>query len=435
MEPRQAIVVGDDEHSDLQVPGNAGWNCLHVMRPVELGRALHRLAPLIEDIECAGTADAHLGLGLVVRGIFGSLHYDGGFDAASIIPEPDAKSLGYAIAGPLVFAFSQWLIDEARANGVDRLYFLSREGQFLQMVYDRVAQAVPDAPASSYLVVSRRALNVPSVKTLDDAMAIAKAHYGPAPLEGFLWERFGLRLDPDDRRKLSARGIWEEGRLLEVSARVNGVSRELLEALLPAVLAQAEQERPAIMAYLQQMGLGKGQHAVVDVGFSGTIQRGLNALIGGGLDGYYMATLANAQAMERQYEVRALGAYCHHAPLNNVPAFIRNGFVLEKLLSADDAQVMCYRLRADGMSTPEFRGLSDAERAAFPLREEIRAGALRFVDEAIAARDHLLPDFRFPLDVAGKLFERFSDKLSPGESEAIRGVILDDHYCGRGLVN
>jgi predicted HAD superfamily hydrolase len=434
--PQHAIMVGDNEHSDLQIPGDLGWRFMHVMRPVELGRAMARLAPLIEDVECGSDLDAHLGLGLLVRGMFGKLHYADSFDAASMEPKPDGRSIGYAIAGPLLFAFSQWVLDQARASGVDRLYFLAREGQFLKTVYDRVALDVPDAPPSAYLVVSRRALNVPAIKTLDDALSIAGSHYGPGPLEDFLLERFGLAMHDELWQLLRDKGLWEKGQMVEVSAAGMGRLPKVLEALLPAILAQGEHERPALMEYLTRMGLGQDErHAVVDVGFSGTIQRGLNSLLGGRIDGYYMATLANAMRVERQFGVTALGAYYHAAPLDDVPLFISKSFVAEKLLSANDTQLMRYALDEQGVPVPEFRELTRAEETVFPLRSAIRSGALQFVDEAIAARDELLPDFRFPLGLAASLFESFVVGMSPREARVIGGIMLDDHYCGRGIVS
>ena len=436
LKPQQAIMVGDNEHSDLQVPGDQGWRFMHVLRPVELARSFNRLAPLIEDVECGDDPDAHLGLGLVVRGMFGKLHYADSFDAASMMPKPDGRSIGYAIAGPLLFAFSQWLIDQARSAGVDRLYFLAREGQFLQMAYDRVAANVADAPRSAYLVVSRRALNVPAIKTLDDAMAIAGSHYRPGPLEDFLQERFGLAMNDELWRLLTDKGVCQQGCHVEVSPAGMGKLPKVLEVVLPAILAQGAAERPPLNAYLARMGLGDdGHHAVVDVGFSGTIQRGLNSLLGGGIDGFYMATLANATAMEQQFGVRALGAYYNAAPLDDVPLFIAKSFVAEKLLSADATQLMRYAFDEHGVPVPEFRELTEAEEAVFPLRSAIRSGALQFVEEAIAARDELLPDFRFPLELAAGLFEGFVAGMSPREASVIQGVMLDDHYCGRGIVS
>ena len=430
----QVIMVGDNERSDLQIPGDAGMRTLHVMRPVELARAMPRLAPVLEEVERNDDLDAHLGLGLLVRGMFGRLHYSGGFDAASMVPEPDAENLGYAICGPLVFAFCQWLIDRARADGVERLYFLAREGQFLKMVYDQVAANVADAPASTYLVLSRRTLNVPAIGSLDDVLRIAGAHYAPAPLEIFVRERFGLELDPVAMQALVDRGLWDKAELVEVSAAGMGRLPAVLEALLPDIVAQGEQERPALMAYLKEQRLGEGRHAVVDVGFSGTIQRGLNALLGGGVHGYYMATLNNTLPMEAEFAVRACGAYFDHAPLDDAPLFIRKSFAVEKMLSADDTQVMRYVTDAGGTPRAEFRPLTREEEAVFPQRAALRGGAMRFVAEAIRVRDELCPDFRFPLALAAELFERFVEDMSPREREVTGAIVLDDHYCGRGLV-
>jgi hypothetical protein len=157
--------------------------------------------------------------------------------------------------------------------------------------------------------------------------------------------------------------------------------------------------------------------------------------MGGGIDGYYMATLANTVVMEQQFGVSALGAYHNRAPLDDVPLFINKSFVAEKLLSANDTQLMRYALDDQGVPIPEFRELTAAEEAVFPLRAAIRAGALQFVDEAIAVRDELLPDFRFPLGLAARLFESFVADMSPREAKIIGGVMLDDHYCGRGIVS
>lgn len=433
--PEQVIMIGDNERSDLQIPGDAGLRTLHVMRPVELARAMPRLGPVVEEVERGDDLDANLGLGLLVRGMFGRLHYHDGFDPAAMVPEPDAENLGYAICGPLVFAFCQWLIDRARADGVERLYFLSREGQFLKMVYDQVAAGVADAPPSAYLVLSRRTLNVPAIGSLDDVMRIAGAHYAPAPLETFVRERFGLELDGAMMQELIDRGLWERSELVEVSAAGLGRLPAVLEALLPAIVAQGEQERPALMAYLKAQQLGEGHHAVVDVGFSGTIQRGLNALLGGGIHGYYMATLNNTLPMETEFGVRACGAYFDHAPLDAAPLFIRKSFAVEKMLSADDTQVMRYVIDAGGTPRAEFRPLTKAEEAVFPQRAALRRGALRFVAEAIQVRDELCPDFRFPLELAADLFERFVGDMSAAEREVTGAIVLDDHYCGRGLVN
>jgi len=230
--------------------------------------------------------------------------------------------------------------------------------------------------------------------------------------------------------------LWEAGRELEIVDGDLGGFEAVLEALLPAILEQGEQERPALMAYLESQGMNDpGRKAVVDVGFSGTIQKGLNLLLGGGVNGYYMATLAAAGTVEARFGVEARGAYYHMAPPDAVPAFVIKGFALEKFLSSDDTQLMHYRLDEGGDPQPVFRPPVYAEKAAIPVRNAIRAGALAFVEDAMAVQRGLLPDFRFPLDLAARLFESFVAHLSPQEARTLGDVVLDDHYCGRGLVS
>jgi FMN phosphatase YigB (HAD superfamily) len=433
---RAALMVGDNERSDLQIPLDQGMRTLHLLRPLELARGMHRLRPLIERVEHSGTLDQHVALGLMIRKGFGRL-FPERFDPKAMLPEPDVGALGYAVAGPLALAFAQWLIDAARRDGVQRLYFLAREGQFLKLVYDRVAESAPGAPTSEYLVVSRRAVNLPAIRTLDDMCAIAQTDYGPAPLQDFLLERFGIDLDREMARDLEARGRWRRGRSVEVRQRKIDHLLPLLEALLPAVLAQGERELPGLEAYLHRQGLGehRASAALVDVGYSGTIQRRLNALLGGVLPGYYMATLEGTASMEADCGAQAQGCYFHQVPDGlEAPLFIRLSFIIEKLFSSDDPQVVRYALDEAGEPRPEYRTLSNAERATREPRAELRAGTMELVDDALLIRASLLPDFVFPTDVALALCEAFIDAPSSSERALLRTLVLDDHYCGRGVV-
>ena len=46
--PAQILMIGDNEHSDIQIPHDMGMNVWHVMRPVELARSIVRLTPLVD---------------------------------------------------------------------------------------------------------------------------------------------------------------------------------------------------------------------------------------------------------------------------------------------------------------------------------------------------------------------------------------------------
>ncbi|QTQ32636.1 putative haloacid dehydrogenase (HAD) [Aromatoleum bremense] len=431
----EVMVVGDNERSDLQIPGDRGMRTLHMLRPVELARGTVRLAPLIDEVQHGGSLDANIGLGLIVRKFFGRVFHDR-FDPEAIIPAPDARAIGYAVAGPLVLAFTQWLLDRASQEGVERLHFLAREGQFLKLVYDRVALGMEHAPSSSYLVLSRRAVNVPAIKSIEDVLLIARTSFGPASLKDYLLERFGLELTQVEKDGLFEQGLWRKGKPVDIRDGDIDALRPLLDALLPAILRQAELERRGLVAYLNEQGVsGTSATTVVDIGYSGTIQHRLNALLGGGVNGYYMATFLNTESMEARFDVRAEGCFCHRAAQGEgAPLFIRRSFFAEKLLSSDDPQVIRYGVGEGGALVPEFRVLTREERETSGVRADVRAGALEFVEDVMTVREGLLPDFRFPPQLAMALFETFVDRLSSAEDAVLRGLVLDDHYCGRGLV-
>jgi FMN phosphatase YigB (HAD superfamily) len=433
--PDEVLVVGDNERSDFQIPADRGMRTLHVLRAVELARASRRLMPLIERAEQGGELDDDIALGLIVRRFF-SQGFHPRFDADAIVPTPDARAIGYMVAGPLCVAFVQWLLARARTDGVARLFFLAREGQFLKQVFDRLTDGASNAPASEYLVVSRRAVNVPAISTLADVLAIAEAYYGPHSLEDYLLERFGLVLSPDELKALFKRGLWSPGRPVMIRNEDISHLEPLLEALLPLILRQGRRERPGLLAYLaQQLLVDDGSCAVVDIGYSGTIQRRLNTLLGGGVHGYYMAADVRTEALSLAFNVRAEGCFHHRSALGDAaPIFVLRSFLAEKLLSSDDAQVIRYLLGDNGVLAPEFRSLSQEELDTREIRTQVRSGAMEFVDDVIAVRDGMLPDFQVPPGIAIALFEAFVDELSPAEEAVLSGLVLDDHYCGRGLV-
>src|SRR5690606_31484123 len=147
---------------------------------------------------------------------------------------------------------------------------------------------------------------------------------------------------------LARRDVWRSGHeVLVRDGRVDHL-RPMLEFLLPAIVGAADVERPGLMAYLEQQGLdASGRCAVVDGGYSGTIQTRLNALVGGGVHGFYMATDRRVSRLPEKWGVRAEACFHERTePAPNGPVFIRQSFAAEKLLSADSPQVVRYWLDA-----------------------------------------------------------------------------------------
>lgn len=441
--PHEALIIGDNEHSDAQKPGDMKFKITHVMRPVELARATPRFEPIIEQAFAQNAQEdmnTQLTIGTIVQANFRPLFYPQ-FDPADFVPA-SPWAIGFTVAGPLVLSFVQWLAKKAESDAMQRLYFLAREGEIIKKVYDlwvsRNAHAVP----SEYLVLSRRAITVPMISSLDDIFKIARTDYAPNPMPDFLVERYGLILSEQECEELARRKIWPKSKKVAVEGENIDHLKPLLQTLEERILHKAEQERPGLTAYLDHIGLNPDTNAanaanaaIVDVGYAATTQDRLNRLLGQKIHGYYLMTLDRAEQVASAHQVIAQGYYCHNAkPSATKPVIYRKSFTIEKFLSADTAQIVRYHIADTGDSIPEFRTQTHEERQSAATRADIRRGILDFTHQSITIRNKLWNDFEVPPKIAETLFLQFINNPSQSESDVLRSLVLDDFYYGHGLV-
>jgi FMN phosphatase YigB (HAD superfamily)/glycosyltransferase involved in cell wall biosynthesis len=431
---QQMLMIGDNEHSDVQIPVDMGMKVWHVMRPVEMARAVGRLAPLVNDALKKKDLNEELALGLLLRANWAPVFYSH-FNARDLVP-PTHHALGYTVLGPLVLSFVQWLSQQAAADGTQRLYFLSREGEFLKKVYDIWATHAGVTPSSEYLVLSRRTVTVPMIRGMTEIEAIARTTYFENQMSAFVRERYGVVLTDGEWSDYVAQGLVRADGLVEVMNGEIDHFKPLLAVLLPRILEQAKAELPGLMAYLKGMGLGEDKKcAVVDVGYSATIQGRLNELVDGKVHGYYLMTDSRAEVVADRYAVDIKGCFGQYVQQSqDSSAMLMQSFDLEKLLSSDEAQIVRYTETPSGMVTSEVRVLSNDEVQCQPVRAEVRRGALKFVEDALAARTNILEDFVVPVSLGRSLYETLVKQPSEREAALLRELVLDDFYCGRDLV-
>lgn len=432
--PGEMIMIGDNERSDLQIPGDKGCLTLHVMRPVDLARGLPRFQKLIDATRQRHDLHDELTLGLVVRQAFAPYSFPQFDPYAFVAVTP--WDIGYSIVGPLLTSMAQWLIESARNDRIDRLYFLAREGQLIKEIYDAWCVDLPDTPKTEYLVLSRRAVSVPALKSMDDILEIARATYFPNTIAHFLFERYGLSLSHDRWKEIATRVHWTAQRKVEVIKGQIDHLEPLLTMLQDEIIAQAHDESQALLQYLQQMNLEMpGCQAVVDVGYGGTIQGYLNRLLGQPVQGYYMMTDERSAQLVQQHAVQVRGCFMENvAHANTAPLMYRHNFELEKLLSSSSTQVVRYVLEPGHPPKAQFREKSIEESACVELRKALQAGALRYAQDARDIRTKLYPDFRPSCTTARQIYEAFITGQTAQERALLQTIALDDHYCGREIV-
>lgn len=435
VEGKEVVMIGDNERSDLQLPSDFfGIRCIHLFRANDMARSLPAYEHYVSAEVAGSDINNELTLGLLVKQ---NLNKIADFHENDInLFGTDPRQIGYNVVGPVVLAFCQWLITQSKADNVNRLYFLAREGKLIKQVYDAWSASIPNAPKSYYLQVSRRAVNVPNIVSFDDVKLIAQGDYFPNKIGSFLFERFGLALSELRWNEIYSKGLWRESDALEIRNKNIQHLEPLLQFLLPDILNEAKEEKRAMMRYLKESEFTSGGSiAVVDVGYSGTIQKSLNRLVVDPVHGYYFATADNIREGMAPLAI-SRGCYVNESiPVFNDSRIFSDSFSLEKLLSANDAQIIKYVVTEEGELDRKFKLLREGELMTKPVRDELQLGSMEFVSQAVDVRENLYSGFKPSLTVADEIYRGFTLNAHEKPNQVLEKLILDDDYCGRGLIS
>jgi hypothetical protein len=330
-----------------------------------------------------------------------------------------ADDLGYAAFGPVVMTFLAWLAQHPALADVDHLYFLAREGYLLRQLWERLrAEGRPELPGSTYLLASRRAAMAAAQARSFDADQILRGFGFDGTVREMLASRIGLVL-PDDHEFADLRLTLPDD---DVAAR------KVVNELEDVIVAHGAGELEHMVGYLRRVGLtGPAAAGVVDIGYSATIQKHLQGLVGHGLTGFYMGTLSKAN------DVAASGGTAYGCFAEDVPKwtptspFHLYSILLEAFLTAPQGQVERVEIQGDDVVhhfRQEYRTADE-----LGVVERLHAGATRYCEDLLRSYGTAILDV--PIDVAAVL-----DLVTMVATGAIvaptvtPALVVDDDFCG-----
>lgn len=419
--------VGDNEHSDVQLPQQAGLPApTHVLRPSALFDIIPGLRVLRHPQGMHAPWQEQLWRGLLANR-FAAIadttprHLTGA-------PTLDAATLGYVVLGPLVLDFLLAAIDLARDKGVATLLFLSREGYLLQRAFARLQDFHVRARelTGRYFLASRRGTLLPSLFDEQDMVRVVEGSFNGS-FDALLTARLGD----------------EAGRLVQVHAPARAaqdvylpemsdeVARWLAPAL-PELLSLAKEQREAYKVY-HHANVGDSTSMLVDIGYAGSIQRNLARALEADMGGYYMALRNGPLAVPDSGW--ALARYADGRGVGDEPAssILTNDLLLEALLTAPEGQFSGFA--CDNSSPPQPRfGPVELPAQGIEVLADVHAGALEFIDHICAALGEDISELTF--DPAGVQIPLRS--IGSGRWDA-RGPLAmlatKDYFTGRGTVS
>lgn len=178
------------------------------------------------------------------------------------------------------YGFIRWLMESALAEGISKLYFFTREGEFLKVLYEKMAQIQfprRSLPAAEILEVSRMSTFLPSCSEMNLNACMRIWNQYETQSMSALMQSFHIKLhrmqkyfdryeiDSDERIVKP----WED-------KRVQALFED--QEFIHVLTAEKEKKKRLLYRYLAGKGFAeeeKKKIGIVDIGWRGTIQDNL----------------------------------------------------------------------------------------------------------------------------------------------------------------
>jgi FMN phosphatase YigB (HAD superfamily) len=367
--------VGDDRCGDVVQARAAGIEPVHYTRAVSARRTGARLAPPVVTFS---RWQRHVDLEGRRRGFED--------DRAT-----EWRRLGRTVGGMVLGAFVRWLAGRVRQHRVERLYFCARDGYLMKRAWDVAGLGASIGVESRYLYVSRAVLNLASghgssrtgalsAELLDFATTTTPGTSARTALRRARLERIPSVVDAAKRAFGSLDCPLERDDVPRLREFFTSHSGALLEAL--------EAHATRTFDYLAQEGLrDTGKHAIVDMGWHGTMQRSLNALLPERAEpvlGFYYGLWPAASRHRYLAGVMEACFGSEFLSLEEQAELHQSVALLEELHMAPEGSTLGFTRDTDGRLVPELAD-SPAERAQHATSTGFfQEGALETVAEVFA---------------------------------------------------
>jgi hypothetical protein len=358
----------------------------------------------------------------------------GASDAGDPFPFED---YGFRVGGPLVSGMVDWMVGQMRTDPPEKIFFLARDGQIVQEVWQRRVPSDLSGIPTHYLLASRRALCMAAIRSLDTPALdfLTKTPFGLTP-PGLL-KRVGLQKDAADPCENPSLRPW---RYETLPPAERSVADAFLRRYEKPLLARADEERTAYCAYLREILVDRpARIAVVDIGWHGSLQTALGNLLKTEpcapthLDGYYLGLFREAAAERPGIPGERLGFLLQNGtPDGRQSELQRFVEILEIFFASPEPTLLHFRCDETGSARPVFAPSEHSPAQSRAIRA-IRAGILRFAETRrapVSAREAFAGARRLGLSPTREEASAFGRFLLPrgfGESAPLRALAATGH--------
>lgn len=325
------------------------------------------------------------------------------------------KQIYQTIFAPVLLKFVEWVLEQAEKGGIERLYFLARDGYQMYLAASYLCKEKKLQIDCRYLYGSRYAWRMPQF-----------SFQGKECLN--LICRGGIDVTFE---KVLKRGGLTDVEILQVAEELNFTAsyqrilsyNEIMQLktvlaeskiFLPCVYKHSEKCYENTIGYFKQEGLfEKVNYALVDSGWTGSLQQTLTQLLAQAgskklIEGFYFGLYEiPADAKKEQYHTFYFG------PTNGWKKKVYfSNCLFEAVYSAPHGMTMAYENR-DGVYQPQFYSENNLNQS-------------QMEQEAAWLKEYLSEKQKKPAVNVSALFKRFMGSPTKEEAQAYGSLLFSD---------
>ncbi|MDO6617646.1 HAD family hydrolase [Shewanella sp. 6_MG-2023] len=339
-------------------------------------------------------------------------------------PIPQFSHFGATFIGPLLSFFSNKLATYSQQKN-DKLFFLAREGYWLQQAYSEHCSSQEITPNSEYLLVSRAFM---FKVMLDDPRSYAYSldFSFDGSLKELLRTRFMLS-------NATVSSFFTEKELNKVISLPNDIAD--VETLLTTQQSKLSQiiapTKRAYLAYLAELGMFELETInFVDVGYSGTIQKLMTILLDKPTIGHYLIASKPGAIKVENRQANMIGYLKEGKKMGEGYTPLDRSMFLEAILTAPQGQFQDIRInQINGKGYDFYFGRKVSAQKHFHDLTQIMNGAISFV--STASKNAI--EYRH--DEVEKLLTQYVEKPNMIPRSSHHLFAIDDDVTGNGTVD
>lgn len=425
---KQMLHVGDNPHADGKMANQYGLETSIIPKAMEHFRKsglAHKFSGALDKMH----ANTSLLIGTIANRFFSapttSYQVDTLFDE-------DIRNFGYTALGPFVLGYVQWVIRRVQADKSDKVFFLARDSYLIMNVYEEIRVRLNlDIPVAQYLYCSRRSVAVPTMDNEDAVYEFATLNFGTTTVRDFLFFRYGIEASQLPKEIFSKLSLKKDGSSRISYPRDMNLVTRLLNALMPYIHKQAQSEKETYLAYLDSIGATdkKANIALVDIGYSGTMQRKLTELTNNNYLGLYMLTHNYVLHHFKDEKFEAwLEAYDDQRVAYN-HEFNKYIPLIESLLSSEEGSLVRFVRNNIGELEKEFLYVSN-EDDRIDFTKGLHSGTMSFLNNYINTVGSFAMECELSPMVSSHLLFSFAASPTLKDAKIFENMILENMFAG-----